>query len=103
MRGRMRRWVPIVIAAALWIGTGTGALLLPTRYACVSAGFPEGGANCELRRIEFRDHGEWVAIHVDERTPLRLAIFGAGSLAAFLLLLKWSILEGPTEGSPEPH
>jgi hypothetical protein len=60
-----------MFAAVAW------SLAIPDRVTCASQGYSEG-IPCPRGRIEFEDHGPFVAVGVDRRLPLRAAIAGAG-------------------------
>jgi hypothetical protein len=81
----MAKWVLLVSAVVVLIAGGVSAAALPSRVTCSSLAQPEGQP-CPEGRLTFSDQGSFVAIHTDNRTPLRVGLVVTSAVIAIGLL-----------------
>lgn len=74
----MARLTLLASAVLVFLVSGALAATLPTKVTCVSLSQPEG-ALCK-ERLTFSEAGPFVAIRVDDQTPLRLAFVISGTV-----------------------
>ena len=94
----MRRTL-IAVEAALMFAAVAWSLAIPDRVPCASLG-TRRGIPCPRDRIEFEDHGPFVAVGVDQLLLLRAAIAAAGLAVGLGILVGTSSWDSGRRAQP---